>query len=37
MKISLISALLSLPLGAAVVEKTVTYEQGGVKLEGFHA
>lgn len=27
---------LILPLSAAIVEKTVEYEQGGVKLEGFH-
>lgn len=32
-----IFALTSLPLNAAVVERTVAYEQGGVKLEGFHA
>lgn len=31
-----ISAFSFLPLHAAIVEKTVLYEQGGVKLEGFH-
>lgn len=31
------AALSSMPLSAAIVEKSVVYEQGGVKLEGFHA
>lgn len=35
--ISAVSALISRPLAAAVVEKTIGYEQGGVKLESFHA
>lgn len=33
----LASCLLHLPLSAAIVGKDVEYEQGGVKLEGFHA
>lgn len=32
-----LSIFATLPAGADVVEKAVAYEQGGVKLEGFHA
>ncbi len=35
--VTVLTALVSLPVQAGISENTVVYEQGGVKLEGFHA